>query len=61
MGHFFPLPAEWEIVCDGCGPRQVTVGKIWAVRPGTIVFVAGSVSHAMNSAECEPGILQIME
>ena len=37
------------------------MANVWAVLPGTSVFVAGSVSHAMNSAGCEPGTFQMME
>lgn len=37
------------------------MANVWAVLPGTSVFVTGSVSHAMDSAGCEPGTFQVME
>lgn len=37
------------------------MANIWAVLPGTSVFVTCSVSHATNSAGYEPGTLQMRE
>lgn len=37
------------------------MANVWAIPPGTSVFVTYSVSHEMESAGYEPGTLQMIK
>lgn len=74
MCQLFPLPGDGKWcawVCpqtsnlrtelEKAEKAETQMANVWAVLPGTSVFVTGSVSHATASAGYEPSALQMTE